>query len=197
MKNIPLLILIGMSLFSCNEGPVISSIEEDDNSQATSPTGPTAGIPPRLPTECSLTNEDIELLNAFNEVRRVGYTCGSRFFEATHDLSWDCALEIAAQAHSDDMNINNYFSHTSQDGRTFTDRINQANYTASARSEIIARGQPNVASVVQDWLDSDGHCSAIMSSSSNEVGAGITTMNDSQRKVWTANFGYRQAERSQ
>ena len=57
------------------------------------------------------------------------------------------------------MATQNYFSHTSADGRTLADRINATGYAWSALGENIAAGYPSVNAVVDGWMASDGHCS--------------------------------------
>ena len=183
--------LLILSLSACNQGPLITSVSNNDDDSGDSVTG-NSNPPPMGGNDC-FSDTDAELLNAFNEVRAQGYTCGDTYHGPAAALTWDCELAQAATAHSQDMANQNYFSHTSLDGRSFSDRIRNAGYTGSPRSEIIAAGQRDVSGVVNSWLNSPGHCSAIMSSSSNEVGAGVVDATGAQySKYWTANFGFRQ-----
>ena len=48
---------------------------------------------------------------------------------------WNAELALAAQRHAVDMDANMYFSHTSQDGRSFSDRAREAGYDASPTGE--------------------------------------------------------------
>jgi uncharacterized protein YkwD len=66
-------------------------------------------------------------------------------------------LNGVALAHSQDMKDNSYFSHTSQDGRSFSDRIRNAGITFSSGGENIAQGQRSGQAVFTAWLNSTGH----------------------------------------
>ena len=92
-------------------------------------------------------------------MRRHGPFRGAR----AHD---NANLRTAARNHSVDMATLNYFSHTSLDGRTFSQRRSNAGYSgAFPRGENIAAGQPSPQSVVNAWMASPGHCTNIMSGS--------------------------------
>jgi hypothetical protein len=76
-------------------------------------------------------------------------------------LAGDNRLSAAALAHSQDMSNNNYFSHTSQDGRTVGQRITAAGYDWNRCGENIARGYGSPEAVMLGWMNSDGHRSNI------------------------------------
>ncbi|MEM9694344.1 MAG: CAP domain-containing protein [Myxococcota bacterium] len=98
---------------------------------------------------------------------------------------WDQALALAAQQHADDMATQNYFDHTSLDGRSFSERASEAGYDASPRGENIAVGQQNATEVMQSWMNSSGHRNNIMSEGSTEIGVGL------QGGYWVQVFGRR------
>jgi uncharacterized protein YkwD len=100
-------------------------------------------------------------------------------------------LRLAAQGHSQDMATNNYFSHTSLDGRTFADRIRGAGYTGSGPlGENIAAGQGSPAAVVNGWMGSTGHCQNIMSGSYRSIGVGYAfRAGSAYGAYWTQTFG--------
>jgi len=112
--------------------------------------------------------------------------CGSTLYSAAPPLRWNANLTAAADGHSLDMATNNYFSHTSLDGRTFTQRIDATGYTWSAAGENIAAGQTTAADAMNSWLGSEGHCANIMNPSYVDVGAACER-NDSStyRYYWT------------
>ena len=99
-------------------------------------------------------------------------------------LQVDARLTAAAQLHSEDMSANNYFSHTSQDGRTFVDRIKAQGYP-SPGAENIAKGYRTAADVMAGWLGSDGHRRNILNCSLRAIGVGLAPGN-----VWTQDFGF-------
>lgn len=101
--------------------------------------------------------------------------------------AWNGQLGDAAQLHAEDMVAQNYFDHASLDGRSFSDRAVEAGYDASPRGENIAAGQRNPASVMDSWMNSDGHRRNILSDGSNEIGIGL------HERHWVQVFGFRRA----
>ena len=89
------------------------------------------------------------------------------------------------------MATQNYFSHTSLDGRTFDQRIFNAGYSgAYPLGENIAAGQTTPASVVSAWMTSPGHCTNIMNGSFNSAGVGYGFNSSSTyQHYWTLDFG--------
>ncbi len=98
-------------------------------------------------------------------------------------LLLDSRLATAAQLHSEDMAANNYFSHTSQDGRSFVDRVRAQGFGSPA-AENIARGQRTPASVMSAWMNSAGHRRNILNCTLRAIGVGFAPGN-----VWTQDFG--------
>jgi uncharacterized protein YkwD len=163
-------------------------------STPTTPTTPTPEPTPvaTLPagTTCSLTGFQAEMLKLINQARANTRYCGTTFYNSAPPVSWNSKLFNAAAGHSADMAQNNYFSHTSQDGRTFSQRIAAAGYTARAAGENIAAGQANVALVMEGWLQSPGHCANIMNGTYTEVGVSCVQNNASTyKKYWTMELG--------
>jgi len=103
-------------------------------------------------------------------------------------VSASSALTAAAQAHSADMAANDYFSHTSQDGRSFGDRIRAAGYGGGSMAENIAAGQSSASSVVTVWMDSPGHRANILGCAYRHIGVGVAK-GGSYGTYWTQDFG--------
>ncbi|GAA2849122.1 hypothetical protein GCM10010517_06420 [Streptosporangium fragile] len=154
-----------------------------------SPTGTPAPTPTATPTPAPATptaspsptqgsstaDEVVRLTNA--ERRKAG--CGA--------LVHDPQLRAAAQGHSADMAAKNYFSHTSQDGRTMTDRIKASGFSPMrAWAENIAMGQRTPAEVVQGWMNSSGHRANILNCTYTHIGVGVA--NSARGIYWTQNF---------
>ncbi|GAB3542739.1 CAP domain-containing protein [Noviherbaspirillum agri] len=136
---------------------------------STSPTAPvTAGGLPADKT-CGIPGFQQQIVTLINQARASARTCGSTSYPAVAAMGWNSKLFDAAAAHALDMASNNYFSHDSRDGRSFSDRITAAGYTWSAAGENIAAGYANAEGVMQGWLDSPGHCANIMSGNFTEV----------------------------
>lgn len=100
-------------------------------------------------------------------------------------LDYHSALERSAQRHAEDMDANDYFDHTSLDGRSFVDRTNDAGYDGTPRGENIAFGQRNAEAVMQSWMQSPGHRNNILNPSFTEIGVGF------QNGRWVQVFGSR------
>ncbi|GAA5512546.1 hypothetical protein Dcar01_01260 [Deinococcus carri] len=130
------------------------------------------------------------VLDLTNQARAQARTCGSTSFAATTPLTYSAQLEQAAQAHATDMATLNYFSHTSQDGRTMAQRITATGYTWRTIGENIAAGQPTPESVVAGWLASEGHCRNIMNPSFRELGVGYA-QGGAYGSYWVQDFGAR------
>ena len=112
--------------------------------------------------------------------------------QGLHPLSYDHQLAAAARGHSEDMGAQNYFSHTSLDGRTVPDRITAAGYSYNTYGENIAGGQPTPEDVIDAWMSSSGHRANILNSNFCDIGVGYIYQADSTyRHYWTQNFGRR------
>jgi len=92
-------------------------------------------------------------------------------------------LATAAQDHARDMQQQDYFSHSSQDGRSFSDRVDETAYSGFASGENIALGQRDPESVMSSWMSSDGHRANILSEGSDEIGIGFVD------NYWVQVFG--------
>ena len=155
--------------------------------------GADAPVPPTASDiTCGQPHFQAEALRLINARRAQGASCGTKgAFPAAAAVSWNTALANAANAHSKDMADNNYFSHTSLDGRTFDQRIS-ASLAWHTAGENIAAGQPSVQAVVDGWMDSDGHCANIMNASFKEIGLACSRNTSSTYKIyWTLDLGAR------
>ena len=74
-------------------------------------------------TSCGLPDFRNSLLQQINAARATARTCGATSMPAVSALTWNDRLFSAAARHSQDMATNNYFSHTSLDGRSFSRRM--------------------------------------------------------------------------
>ena len=133
-----------------------------------------------------------EFMEDINHVRQKGCTCGISYMPPAQPIVWNDQLAIAAKAHAHDMFNQNYFSHTSLDGRTMQDRIIAAGYTYSGfRSfmigENIAMGQHSIAQVMQGWFKSEGHCKNLMNPGFKEIGIAM------YKNYWVQDFGGRES----
>jgi uncharacterized protein YkwD len=151
------------------------------------------------------TSQQNEYLNAINLARSVEQDCRTKGkFPATLPLNWSDKLYKSSYEHSYDLATSNTFSHdgsgTASDWTgtalgtqsSMKERIEHYNYSWSRIGENIAAGTAtNTATlVVQQWLDSDGHCANIMNASFTEVGmAMVQNASSTYTHYWTQNFG--------
>jgi uncharacterized protein YkwD len=140
---------------------------------------------------CAIPDFATAALAAINQRRAAGASCGSRgTFAAAAPLRWSSLLATASAAHSTDMATLNYFSHTSADGRSMSDRVNATGYTWSSLGENIAAGYPGIDSVVEGWMRSEGHCANIMNPDFDEMGLACVPGASGSRygQYWTQNL---------
>jgi uncharacterized protein YkwD len=141
------------------------------------------------PTDAAAALE-ARVLELVNQRRAAGATCGTTAYAAAAPLAADARLQSAARLHSQDMAARNYFSHTSQDGRTVGQRLAAAGYTGGTWGENIAAGQATAEAVVQGWMASAGHCANIMNPTFRLLGVGYaTSATSTYRHYWTQDFG--------
>ena len=123
-------------------------------------------------------SEVIDLVNVEREARGL------------HPLAYDYSLAAAARDHSEDMGVQDYFSHTSLDGRTVGDRILAAGYFYNTYGENIGAGQPTPEIIINSWMSSSGHRANILNPNFCDIGVGYAYVADSTyRHYWTQDFG--------
>ena len=135
-----------------------------------------------------------EVLRLVNERRAAGADCGTEgVFGAAGPLTMNANLRCSARLHSKDMADNNYFDHYALDGTDPFQRMAAAGYSGNSMGENIASGQTSPTEVMDGWMQSDGHCSNIMSPLFNEIGVGYYEIAGSTpwdtARLWTQNFG--------
>ena len=127
--------------------------------------------------------DEKKMLDLVNKLRAEGCMCGSTYMPPVDKLEWDDEIERAAIAHSVDMNENGYFSHTSLDGSSFSDRISGTAYEGSPGGENIAVGYTSEEAVFNGWKNSEGHCKNMMNGSFTDIAVGRSG------DYWTMDFG--------
>lgn len=147
--------------------PVIAA-----QARAAQQSGGAAASTPTPPANTGLTAIESDLLNAHNQARASARLCGSTPRSAVPALSWNTLLAEAARVHTEDMANNiGFLSHTGSDGSTVGGRVARTGYVRTAVGENIANGFNTVDSVINAFLNSEGHCNNIMGSRYMEIGA--------------------------
>jgi uncharacterized protein YkwD len=132
-----------------------------------------------------------------NEKRMLDLHNQTRASAGLRKLCVHPALQKVAEAHSQDMIDKDYFSHTSQDGTTFVQRIKRQGYSYRSAGENIAWGSGSLGApdnIFKNWINSSGHKANILNVSFREVGIGAVTgtyKSYSNATMWTADFGAR------
>ncbi len=108
----------------------------------------------------SLINEVIQLTNQFRQDNGL------------NALSFDPQLATAAQTHSQNMAIEDFFSHTGINGSNIGDRVDATGYDFFTTGENIAAGYSAPEDVVEGWINSDGHRENLLNPDFTEIGVG-------------------------
>lgn len=87
-------------------------------------------------------------------------------------LTVDSRLQAAAQGHSEDMALNDFFSHTGSNGSSPWDRIVAQGYNFSWAGENIAAGYTTPQDVMSAWMSSPGHRDNILDCNFTDIGVG-------------------------
>jgi uncharacterized protein YkwD len=104
-------------------------------------------------------------------------------------LTLNAQLAQAAQGFAEAMGTEGFFSHTSPDGSTPSDRITRAGYAWKTWGENIAYGYATADQVMQGWINSAGHRANILGSGFKEIGIGYAVVNGTA--YWVQDFGAR------
>ncbi len=88
-------------------------------------------------------------------------------------LAWDADVAAVAQAHSEDMEARGYFSHTTPEGDSPGDRLQDAGISFSGWAENIAFGYRTGSAVLEGWLNSPGHRANIENCALTVHGVGL------------------------
>ena len=108
-------------------------------------------------------------------------------------LTFNTQLLNAAETHSQNMALQDFFSHTGKDGSSLGSRISATGYQFSAAAENIAAGSSTPEQVVSSWMNSSGHRANILNPNLKEIGIGYYFLADDTGSVnfnhyWTQVF---------
>ncbi len=125
-----------------------------------------------------------EVVNLTN-VERANASCPA--------LTFNEKLYNAAQGHTQNMALQDFFDHIGKDGSTPATRVAAAGYQAAGVGENIAAGYSPPAAVVAGWMSSSGHRANILNCNWKEIGVGYyflqnDTGNENWNHYWTQVF---------
>jgi serralysin len=87
-------------------------------------------------------------------------------------LTLNTQLLNAAQNHTQNMAVQDFFDHTGKDGSSMGSRITATGYKFSSAAENIAAGSSTPEQVVSSWMNSSGHRTNILNPNLKEIGIG-------------------------
>lgn len=140
------------------------------------------GAPPLDPTLDPEEAAFLQLINAYRGQNGLGPVAACR------------SLNDAAQAHSEDMRDNDYFSHTGLNMSTPWQRACQAGYQhgcgpTTAMAENIAAGNSGAQATFNQWKASPGHNANMLGSGFAQIGIGRAPGGGTYGVYWTNVFG--------
>jgi uncharacterized protein YkwD len=103
-------------------------------------------------------------------------------------LAWDDGAAEVAFQHSLDMDVRGFFDHMNPDGQLPWDRLDAAGIAYSSAGENIAYGYTSSTSVMNGWMNSQGHRENILRTSFTRIGVGVHV---SPSNVWWTQVFYR------
>ena len=111
-------------------------------------------------------------------------------------LGIDLRLSKAAQAHASDMAYSDYFDHVAPDGSSAGERAQRFGYPWRRIRENIAAGQATPREVVEGWIKSRSHRSAMLDSHVEEAGIGYIYLPEDDGRArhhhyWALSLGQR------
>lgn len=141
----------------------------------------------------SATYED-QVMKAVNTLRTNRYNCATGRTDgvARPPLTRSATLDRAALAQAIAMPVGGFVEHVSLlDGSTPAQRIAAAGYPNASTAENLAAGQPTPAEAVDGWLNSSGHCAALMGDYSETGLSYVRVPGSDYEHYWVQVFGKR------
>ncbi len=100
-------------------------------------------------------------------------------------LRWDDTAGYIAGYHSDDMAVHNFYSHTGIDGKGVLERYTETSDVEwTAIGENISSGKDNAIDIMEDFIESQGQKSHILSPAFKYFGVGMAYANMSEYKYY-------------
>ncbi|HEY9698872.1 MAG TPA: CAP domain-containing protein [Trichocoleus sp.] len=161
--------------------PVVTpvSLPSDPNTVIYAANTPRDAQPQQTPTFAPIgTNPASQYaLGIINEYRRLS---------GLQPLSLNIKLSYAAEAHSQDMAINNYVGKTGSLGSSIASRVAAAGYAAAQSGEIAYVGQVTAMNAFTDWTNDPEARANLLNPVFKDVG--ISTFRLGSTNAWTIDF---------
>ncbi len=140
-------------------------------------------------TQISKTNEQTSDTDSITQFEKevIKLVNVERTKASLKTLEYNAELSSVARTKSQDMIDKTYFSHTSPTYGSPFDMMKSFGINYSYAGENIAMGQSTPSSVVNSWMNSDGHRENILSSNFTDLGVGLAK-DSSGTLYWTQMF---------
>lgn len=155
------------------------------------------GVPGNSLTQADFrfTDPTDDPLNADFQQRVLELTNQYRIENGLSPLTWNNLLDRAADSHSENMAVQDFFSHTDLQGQSSSDRGVTVGYGAFV-GENIAVGYDTPEAVVQGWINSPPHRENLLNPLYQDIGIGYyylenDTGSENWNHYWTQVFGSR------
>ena len=125
------------------------------------------------------------------EIEMLQYINAFRQDNGLQSLTLSYPLGVAAQTKAEDMATRNYWSHTSPDGVTVRQLLNNAGYTYdTAYAENLAAGNASASVTFNQWRNSPSHRDAMLDPRFVAIGIGSAyDSNSTYGWYWVSEFG--------
>lgn len=136
-------------------------------------------------------NAEDELLDAIEDLRRSGATCGGTTLDGEGPVQFDPTLQCAARLHAGDLirHPSLALGHTGSDDSSTLSRANAAGYEGITRQELLAADFTSAAQLVEAWRGNEAHCRALLTAELDHVGVAQAQTRRGDRLVWVVVTG--------
>ena len=110
------------------------------------------------------------VLGEVNALRARGCNCGDTYMLPAPPLRWNLKLYDISKQYAQYLHRNNHFSHTTKDGKTLADRLDQVGYKWTQIGENLGQGYNDFYAVFDAWITSPSHCKMLMNPSVTDFG---------------------------
>jgi uncharacterized protein YkwD len=134
----------------------------------------------------SLGPEDSSIIGPATSVEDASFADllnGMRIASDLAPVTYDARLDSAAQKHAQDMAENDYFSHTSLDGRDVLARIQAEGYEPRAWGENLAGRQQSEEEALTAWINSPDHDALLNADTLEDFALGVAGVGSQTRWV--------------
>ncbi|WP_096189251.1 CAP domain-containing protein [Evansella halocellulosilytica] len=135
-----------------------------------------------LPEPVELTDDEWTRVQEGQAKQIYDITNVIRSRHGLSELEWDEETAYVAYLHSEDMEQNEYFSHTSPEAGELNDRLEAEDIYYQLAAENIAAKYVDGIAAVEGWLNSEGHRVNLLNDEFTHLGVGV------YRDYYTQNF---------